>query len=413
MLGGFTLIPVLIILTFLHAYLTFPKRDLKDYALPRTSLLLENDDSEAVKAATDDLDEKFKSRGAQSNDVFAGYFAVCREYVPAGVGAKPPERVSPTGSMAISSPSPSVYQSMYRSIFDRKQSASPIDSKNAARPQKKGGNIFYVVLRHNHLMLFDDEEQIEVRYVISLDHHHISIYGGGEAISDGELFIKRNALCLSRRSDTGELSADGIQSKPFFLFSDNTSQKEDIYFSILKNQDRTLEPNPPIPLQFDVKHMIGLVQRLHSSEEHLQTRWINALIGRIFLGLYKTSDVENYIRAKITKKISRVKTPTFLSKIVLQAVDTGESAPYITNPRLKDLTVDGECSIEADIKYTGRFRLEVAATARIDLGSRFKVREVDLVIAVVVKRVEGHMQMRIKPPPSNRTSHYSYDRNLR
>lgn len=287
LVGGVTFIPLLLILILTHAHFTFPHRDATAAVPERESLLRNGDDPEAIKAASAGLDEKFQSRGSQSNDVFAGYFAVCREYIPAGVGAKPPERTTPAGSTTISSPSPSVYQSMYRSIFDRKQSPSPIDNKGITRPQKKGGNIFYVVLRHSHLMLFDDEEQLEVRYVISLAHHDISIYGGGEDIPDGELFIKRNALRLTRKTDAGEVTADGTTSKPFFLFSENTSQKEDIYFSMLKNQERRPESenNPPIPLQFEVKHIIGLVQRLHSSEEHLQTRWINALIWKGLSGI--------------------------------------------------------------------------------------------------------------------------------
>lgn len=254
------------------------------------------------------------------------------------------------------------------------------------------------------MLLFDTEEQLEVRYVLSLAHHNVSIYGGGEEIPEGELFIKRNALCLTRRSDAGEMTAEGLTSKPFFLFTDNLSEKEDFYFALLKNMERrSNDPsNVPKPLQFDVKHIIDLVQRLHSSEDHMQIRWFNAILGRIFLGIYKTSDVENFIRAKITKKISRVKKPAFLSKIVLRHVDMGEGAPYITNPRLKDFTVDGDCIIETDMLYTGNFRVEIAATARIELGSRFKAREVDLVLAVTCRRIEGHMLLRVKPPPSNR-----------
>lgn len=253
-------------------------------------------------------------------------------------------------------------------------------------------------------MLFDDDDQLEVRHVVSLAHHDVSIHSGGDVIPEGELFIKRNAICLSRKASAGEVNVDGTASKPFFLFSENCSDKEDFYFALLRNQERKehAEDNPPRPLQYDVKDMIHLVQKLHSSEEHLQTRWINAIMGRLFLALYKTTEVENNIRAKITKKIARVKTPSFLSGIVLQAVDMGSGAPYITNPKLKDLTVDGECVIEADIKYSGNFRLEVAATARIELGSRFKAREVNLVLAVVLKKIEGHMMVRIKPPPSNR-----------
>lgn len=240
--------------------------------------------------------------------------------------------------------------------------------------------------------------------MLSLAHHDVSIYGGGEEIPDGELFIKRNAICLTRRVDVGEMTPDGTPSKPFYLFTDSLSEKEDFYFALLKNMQRRPEDssNVPKPLQFDVKHIIELVQRLHSSEENMQIRWFNAILGRIFLGIYKTPDVEAFIRAKITKKISRVKKPAFLSKIVLRNVDMGEGAPYITNPRLKDLTVDGDCTIEGDILYTGSFRVEIAATARIELGSRFKAREVDLVLAVTIRRVEGHMLLRIKPPPSNR-----------
>jgi hypothetical protein len=253
-------------------------------------------------------------------------------------------------------------------------------------------------------MLFDDDEQLEVRHVVSLAHHNVSIYSGGDQTPEGELFIKRNALCLSRKTDVGELTPDGKTSKPFFLFSENCSDKEDFYFALLRNQERkpNAKDNPPIPLQYDVKDIIILVQRLHSSEEHLQTRWINAVIGRVFLALYKTPEVENFVRAKITKKISRVKTPSFLSKIVLKHIDMGEAAPVITNPRLKDLTVDGELVVEADLRYTGNFRIEVAATARIELGTRFKAREVNLLLAVVLKRIEGHVMVRIKPPPSNR-----------
>lgn len=253
-------------------------------------------------------------------------------------------------------------------------------------------------------MLFDDDEQLEVRHVVSLAHHDISIYSGEPVTPEGELWIKRNAICLSRRKDGAELSPDSQLSKPFFLFSENCSAKEDFYFALLRNQEQTFaaEDKAPVPIQFEVKNIISLVQKLHSSEEHMQTRWLNAIIGRVFLAIHKTKDIENLIREKLTKKISRVKRPAFLSHVAIKAIDTGESAPYITNPRLKDLTVEGECGIEADMRYTGNFRLEVEATARIDLGARFKAREVNMVLAVVIRKLEGHILLKIKPPPSNR-----------
>lgn len=43
-------------------------------------------------------------------------------------------------------------------------------------------------------MLYDDENQLEVRHVISLAHYKVDIYGGGERIPEGELWIKRNCM---------------------------------------------------------------------------------------------------------------------------------------------------------------------------------------------------------------------------
>ena len=253
-------------------------------------------------------------------------------------------------------------------------------------------------------MLYDDSEQLEVRHVISLAHHEVSIFAGGESIPEGELWIRRNAIRLSRKDDAGTLTTDTFTSKPFFLFSENCSDKEDFYHVLLQNQEKhgNAPERAPTPLQYDVHNIVTLVQRLHSSEEQLQTRWINGLIGRLFLALYKTPEMEHLIRTKMAKKIARVKTPAFLTNIILRNIDMGEGAPYITNPRLKDLTVDGACAAEADIKYSGNFRIEVAATAKFDLGTRFKTREVNLVLAVVLKKLEGHAIIRFKPPPSNR-----------
>ncbi|KAL9587218.1 MAG: hypothetical protein Q9212_000377 [Teloschistes hypoglaucus] len=400
--GGLTFLPLLLGLILLHAHLTLPHvaRRTKTSNRRQHSIEHENDDGQNLKstAALAEFEEKFRS--GHEPDVAAGYFAVCRDYVPGGVNGKPPERTTPAGAVVVAE-SPSVYQSMYRSFFDRKQGPTLDAGKGNVKPTKRARNVFFVVLRHGHLMLYDDIEQIEVRHVISLEYHNVSIYGGDEEIPEGELWIKRNAICLSRKSDMeGVVSS----SKPFYLFSENCSDKEDFYLALLQNQEVKADDldSPPRPQPFDTKDVITLVQQLHSSEEQLQTRWINALVGRLFLALYKTSEIEDLIRKKITKKIARVKKPAFLSGVVLRKIDMGESAPYITNPRLRDLTIDGDCCVEADIKYRGNFRLEIATTARIDLGARFRVREVDLVLAAVVKKLDGHVLVKLKPPPSNR-----------
>lgn len=360
--------------------------------------IIRPDDEQSVfKTGTDDLEEKFHRK--HDSDVAAGYYAVCREYVPGGVNGKPPDRLSPAGEV-VANESPSVYQSMYRSIFDKSQKAKIDPSKEGAgKTVKRANNVFYVVLRHGHLMLYDDIQQLDVRYVISLDYHDVDLYGGDEEeLPEGDLWVKRNAIRLRRKDNY--VSDKGI-SLPFFLFSENMSEKEDFYHALLKNQQRNSDEVPEAE-DFEIKYIISLVQKLHSTEEQLQTRWLNAMIGRLFLAIYKTPELEEFIKAKLMKKISRVKKPMFITKLSLLKIDPGTAGPFITNPRLKDLTVNGDCVVEADVEYNGNFRLEVGATARIDLGKRIGAREVEMVLAVTVKRMQGHALVRFKPPPSNR-----------
>ncbi|KAK3190715.1 hypothetical protein K4F52_003406 [Lecanicillium sp. MT-2017a] len=408
LVGGVTFIPLLVAAVLFHAHRTFPYRDdaaAADSHADGDSIVQPGDDTTALDDHKAAAAAAKRERPPPDLDVAAGYFAVCREYTPMGINAKPIERSTPLGSTTVAPPSPSVYQTMYRSIFDRKPVPGPIENNSMSQRPKKAGNVFYVVLRHGHLMLFDDEEQLEVRHVISLAHHDISIYSGGDVTPEGELFIKRNALCLTRRAGgSEEMAPDARVSKPFYLFSENCSAKEDFYFALLKNQEQTFgfENDAPSAKQFDVKDIISLVQKLHSSEDHVHSRWVNAMLGRIFLAVHRTRDLENFVREKITKKISRVKKPSYLTNINIQKIDIGDAAPYFTNMKLKDLTVEGECVVEADVRYSGNCRIEVSATAKIDLGTRFKAREVNLVLAVVLKRIDGHMLFKIKAPPSNR-----------
>jgi hypothetical protein len=147
-LGGVTFIPLLLGLIFLHAYKTFPTKSESESELPPTddpaNIKLSSDDTINFKTATDDLAEQFHRK--HESDVAAGYFAVCREYVPGGINGKPPERKNPAGEV-VATESPSVYQSMYRSLFDRQQKSTIEPNKGNGRNVKKANNVFFVVLR--------------------------------------------------------------------------------------------------------------------------------------------------------------------------------------------------------------------------------------------------------------------------
>ncbi|KAK6435657.1 hypothetical protein LTR95_008151, partial [Oleoguttula sp. CCFEE 5521] len=102
------------------------------------------------------------------------------------------------------------------------------------------------------------------------------------------------------------------------------------------------------------------------------------------------------------KKIARVTKPAFIASIAVQSIDLGDMAPIISNLKLKDLNISGDMIIGADVKYTGAFKVVIAAVAKLDLGARFKVRTVDLVLAASLQRLQGKLLVRVKPSPSNR-----------
>ena len=245
---------------------------------------------------------------------------------------------------------------------------------------------------------------------------------------DDALFLKPNAICLSRKVTENGLLNPKVDKEPpsssespdhakppdhsYFLFPTTNTEKEDWYFALLRGAKTTtgstksLNPTDPtlaaIPAGFEPAHMFSLIQAIHSSDTQLQTRWLNALIGRIFLGIYQTRHMEELCIKKITKKIARVNRPAFLSDIKVQRVVVGTQAPVFTQPRLKELSAAGEFSADVNVAYNGGFRIEIATVATLQLGSRFKPRQVSLSMAVTIKKLEGKLLLKIKKPPSNR-----------
>jgi hypothetical protein len=135
-LGGITFIPLVLTVILLHAWISFPIIE-----PPIPSLREPDDDANASESEPKKL-RSYSWLSSHDADV-GGYFAVCREFVPGGVNGKPPERTSPSGAV-IPTENPSVYQSMYRGIFQKKQTVG----QNVNGPvRKKANNVFYVVLR--------------------------------------------------------------------------------------------------------------------------------------------------------------------------------------------------------------------------------------------------------------------------
>ncbi|GAA5977719.1 hypothetical protein JCM5350_002329 [Sporobolomyces pararoseus] len=314
----------------------------------------------------------------------------------------------------------------YRSFMDNR-------SKDPRRSKPK--DRFFAVLKQNILFLYESEAQQECWAAIEVSSHDVVVYPEGYV--DGEFWVKRTAIELKpkvRVTDSGkEKEREAVESEdeegtglgkvegqadgtsydaetgkplPWFIFAKVNSDKEDWYHSLVLasriGTSRCAAETARDRALFSSDDMAHLVDSIDSLSDSIPMRWFNAILGRIFLAVYRTSSLESYITSRIVRKLKRVKIPSMLSEIQVREVDVGSSTPLFSKPMLKELTTDGEASMEVHVSYVGAVRITIETVATVSISSRFKPYSVRLVLAVVLQELEGTLLLKIKKPPSNR-----------
>ncbi|KAJ2960087.1 hypothetical protein NQZ79_g4463 [Umbelopsis isabellina] len=298
---------------------------------------------------------------------------------------------------------------------------SYVSGKSVSKRREK----YFAVLKFGTLFLFDNESQEDCRMVVPVHNYKASIYP--ENLLDHEVYAKPNAIKLSlinkkveddhitlqsapaagRRSSSNEEEDISLEST-LYVFCDRPVDKEDWFFAFMDAND-AMEMDTTNPFveyvdktRLDQIALNQLIKTVQEDSSHRHAQWLNAILGRIFLAVYKTDRINELIYHKVSKKARKVKRPGFIGEISVQNVQPGHSLPYITRPKLLSLSQNGELQAQANVHYAGSFRLEIATDIAWSYSSKMKPIKVHVELAVMLKKLTGKVLVKIKPPPSNR-----------
>ncbi|ORX50955.1 hypothetical protein DM01DRAFT_251645 [Hesseltinella vesiculosa] len=236
--------------------------------------------------------------------------------------------------------------------------------------------------------------------------------------SEAELFGRTTAIRIlpKKKNDT-----------TYYLTCRRSVDKEDWYLALISATQLLLgdhdSPSGNAKVLFDTSAMIKLQRSLQGNAARREMQWLNALLGRVFLGTYKTETWRGYWEKKIKAKLDRLTKamdgqPCNSSAIPpsasghglhrfglrpfqVQSVDTGDAIPCLTEPNLISLHPNGEWLAQAQISYDGCFTL-VIRTELYYLWPRSRQASIPLVLSITLRRLSGKLVCKIKPPPSNR-----------
>ncbi|KAI8886251.1 hypothetical protein K501DRAFT_178110, partial [Backusella circina FSU 941] len=261
----------------------------------------------------------------------------------------------------------------------------------------KPKGMFYAVLHKENLVCYESEKKEHPIMALNMKEYHVSIYPKSQ--TENELY---------GRTTTFRLNITYNPTRVLYLNCSRRTDKEDWYFAILNAQHTIVDPI--MSAQYTMKDnthfsstsMYRLILQVQSSQSHRDAAWLNAVMGRIFLAMYKTERLKQMMVDKLQRKLDKTKRPAFLDEILIRSINIGESVPFITDPKLISLTQDGQVIVEANVDYRGGLIIEIETNLNWSYSSLMKPIRMNLILSAKLRKLKGRLMFKLKPPPSNR-----------
>lgn len=288
-----------------------------------------------------------------------------------------------------------------RKTLQKLASGSVSASKSLGRLQK-----YWVVVRGGQLQLYENENESQIVDVLALSDFVVMLWP--PALQEFELFYRKYPIALVSRSEFPLEEDSRPPLEAFWFYCENPVVKEDIYLGMIREcRAAGAKPDPALgawdPVVFAQPHCASrsenreLQSRIWTTSAPRSTQWLNALVGRIFLGVKGSTLVERYLHRKFAYELRSISEgSSVISEIQVLNIDCGSSSPFIKGVSLRELTPDGNLVVAVDVEYNGRFR--------VNLGTQVSLwaAEIPIELAATLASLEGTLIIRIKPPPTSR-----------
>lgn len=229
-------------------------------------------------------------------------------------------------------------------ILDRFNGIEPKEKKIVGRNWRN----VYAHLKFQNLILYTSSNQEQILLSINIPEAKIKLVGDSDYHYD-PIILK-------------------FDSTKIFLYFPTASEKEDWFCKLSRckklpngfQQDKIMEFYRDLE---PVRAYESGMQKLQDTLKDLDSDspiWLNALLGRAFISIHSNPGIKMWIMENITKRMAHVhRTSTsFLGDIVIKDLNVGNSVPIISNPRLLDISSEGDMEIELDLDYTGGIFLQ-------------------------------------------------------